>query len=282
VSLPTRKNAGNDFPPKNPAGSCPIAACARRIPELIVTLAQRVESLLAAGWREVRIVTDHGWLLVPKCLPKTDLPKYLTATRWGRCAVVKPAASVELTCFSWFWAEDVRIACPPGIDSFIAGKEYSHGGLSLQECLVRQLTIQGGNQPVVSAKIESFKWAGLRCRVKVEGSYEKCKVDLRDKAADPATSLVEEVKSVGKDGMASLVVKPDLDSRGYADASRPARPDPRMYLESPGAQERHAETEGTSFLRRIPGPAGCIIVVNPTGDVVYFGTPQGYPQKPRG
>jgi hypothetical protein len=186
---------------------------ARRIPELIVTLVQRMESLLAAGWREVRIVTDHGWLLVPKCLPKANLPKYLTATRWGRCAVVKPAASVELTCFSWFWAEDVRIACPPGIASFIAGKEYSHGGLSLQECLVPQLTIQGGNQPVVSAKIESFKWARLRCRVKVEGSYEKCKVDLRDKAADPATSLVEEVKSVGKDGMASLVVKPDLDSR---------------------------------------------------------------------
>ena len=38
-------------------------------------------------------------------------------------------------------------------------------------------------------------------------------MDLRDKAADPTTSLVEEVKSVGKDGMVSLVVKPDQDSR---------------------------------------------------------------------
>ena len=28
---------------------------------------------------------------------------YLTATRWGRCAVVKPVATVELPCFSWFW-----------------------------------------------------------------------------------------------------------------------------------------------------------------------------------
>ena len=35
----------------------------------------RVESLLAAGWREVRIVTDRGWLLLPGGLPKTDLPK---------------------------------------------------------------------------------------------------------------------------------------------------------------------------------------------------------------
>jgi hypothetical protein len=186
---------------------------ARRIPELIVTLVQRVESLLAAGWREVRVVTDHGWLLMPKGLPKTELPKYLTATRWRRCAVVKPAASVELTCFSWFWAEDVRIACPPGINVFMSGVDYDHGGLSLQECLVPQLTIQAGAQPIISARIESFKWAGLRCRVKVDGSFEKCKVDLRDKAADPETSLVEEAKSVGKDGMASLVVKPKLDSR---------------------------------------------------------------------
>lgn len=181
---------------------------ARRIPELVVTLVQRVESLLAAGWREVRIVTDHGWLLVPRGLPKSDLPKYLTATRWGRCAVVKPAATVDLPCFSWFWSEDVRIACPPGIDSFIAGKEYSHGGLSLQECLVPQLAIQAGTQPMVSAKIESFKWAGLRCRIKVDGAFENCKVDLRDKAADPATSLTG-AKAVGKDGTVALVVEDD-------------------------------------------------------------------------
>jgi hypothetical protein len=186
---------------------------ARRIPELVVTLAQRVESLLAAGWREVRIVTDHGWLLVPKGLPKTDLPKYLVATRWGRCAVVKPAATVEVPCFSWFWAPDVRIACPPGIDSFIAGREYSHGGLSLQECLVPQLTVEARTEAIASARIESFKWAGLRCRVRVEGGVEGCKLDLRDKAADPMTSLVEEMKPVGKDGVASLVVKPDKDSR---------------------------------------------------------------------
>jgi hypothetical protein len=169
---------------------------------------QRVESLLKAGWREVRIVTDHGWLLVPRGLPRSDLPKYLTATRWGRCAVVKPAARVDLPCFAWFWAPDVRIACPPGIDSFIAGKEYSHGGLSFQECVVPQLTIQAGAQPMISAKIESFKWLGLRCRIKVDGAFDNCKVDLRDKAADPTTSLTE-AKAVGKDGTVALVMVDD-------------------------------------------------------------------------
>jgi hypothetical protein len=175
-------------------------------------LVQRVESLFTAGWREVRIVTDHGWLLLPKGLPKTDLPKYLTATRWGRCAVVKSSATVELPCFSWHWADDVRIACPPGIDSFIAGKEYNHGGLSLQECVIPQFSVQAASQPQVSARIDSYKWAGLRCKIKVEGQFEGCKADLRDKAADPTTSLVD-ARAVGKDGTVSLVVKAEHDSR---------------------------------------------------------------------
>jgi hypothetical protein len=186
---------------------------ARRIPELLASLVQRVESLLGAGWKEVRIVTDHGWLLVPNGLPRTDLPKYLTATRWGRCAVVKASSTVRLPTFTWFWADDVRVACPPGIDSFVAGKEYGHGGLSLQECVVPQLTIQAAKQPVASAKVESFKWAGLRCRIKVEGQFSGCRVDLRDKVADPATSLVGAARPVGVDGTASLTVKAEFDSR---------------------------------------------------------------------
>lgn len=178
---------------------------ARRIPELLTTLVQRVESLLESGWKEVRVVTDHGWLLMPKGLPKSELPKFLTATRWRRCAVVKPNATVDLPIFSWFWADDVRVASPPGIDVFMTGEEYSHGGLSLQECVVPQIVIRPGGTATVSAKIESYKWAGLRCRVKVTGDFDGCKVDLRDKAADPGSSVVSP-KSVAKDGSVSLVV----------------------------------------------------------------------------
>lgn len=178
---------------------------ARRIPELLASLVQRVESLLEAGWKEVRVVTDHGWLLMPKGLPKSELPKFLTATRWRRCAVVKSHAAVELSCFSWFWADDVRIACPPGIDCFMAGEEYNHGGLSLQECVVPQVVIRPGGGATVSARIESFKWAGLRCRVKLTGDYDGCSVDLRDKAADPGTTLASP-KAVSKDGSAAVVI----------------------------------------------------------------------------
>jgi hypothetical protein len=167
-----------------------------------------IESLLTAGWQEVRVVTDHGWLLLPKGLPKSDLPQYLTATRWRRCAVVKPSATVAFPCFPWFWSEDVRIACPPGIDCFMAGEEYSHGGLSLQECVVPQLAIRGRTRPVVSAQIAHVRWAGLRCRVTVTGQVNGCQADLRDRAADPATSLAA-IKTVSPDGTVALVVADD-------------------------------------------------------------------------
>jgi hypothetical protein len=36
---------------------------------------------------------------------------------------------------------------------------------------------------------------------------------------------------------------------------------------------------GTSFIRRVPGRTGCIIVVTETGETVHFGTPEGYGKK---
>jgi hypothetical protein len=181
---------------------------AHRIPELIRDLVLRTEGLLEAGWQEVRIVTDHGWLLMPKGLPKADLPKYLTATRWRRCAVVKESAMIELTCFEWFWSESVRIATPPGIGCFLAGEEYNHGGLSLQECVVPQLSVRARKPAGISAKIEQVKWAGMRCRIKVTGDYAGCFVDFREKLNDPTTSIVE-ARPVTGDGSVAIVVAND-------------------------------------------------------------------------
>jgi hypothetical protein len=181
---------------------------ARRIPELLTDLVARIESLLAAGWRAVRVVTDHGWLLVPGGLPKADLPKYLSVSRWGRCAVVKTAAHVDFLCIPWFWSDDVRVAYPGGIDCLIAGKEYDHGGLSLQECVVPQLSVRARQQEVLSARIRQVRWVGLRCRVTIEGEAAGCVVDLRDKVNAPDTSLTTP-RPVGKDGTIALVVEDD-------------------------------------------------------------------------
>jgi len=181
---------------------------ARRVREHLDGFVERISGLLEAGWQEVRVVTDHGWLLVPGGLPKADLPKYLTPTRWGRCAVVKPSAALDYPSYSWFWSEHVRVASPYGIDCFVAGKEYSHGGLSVQECVVPQLVVRHGKKAGLSAKITQVRWSGLRCRVMIGGDFAGCSVDLRDKPADPGTSVAG-AKPVGADGNVALVVPDD-------------------------------------------------------------------------
>ena len=183
---------------------------ARRVREHLHGFVERISTLLDAGWQEVRVVTDHGWLLVPGGLPKADLPKYLTLpkTHWGRCAVVKPSAAVDYPSYTWFWSDDVRVASPYGIDCFVAGKEYSHGGISVQECVVPQLVVRHGKKAGLSAKIDHVRWSGLRCRVTIGGDFAGCSVDLRDKPADPGTSLTG-LKPVASDGNVALVVPDD-------------------------------------------------------------------------
>lgn len=53
---------------------------AKHLDALLEEVAERIISLLQAGWKSVRIVTDHGWLLLPGGLPKTELPGSLTSS----------------------------------------------------------------------------------------------------------------------------------------------------------------------------------------------------------
>jgi hypothetical protein len=46
---------------------------ANRIDEQVDLLLERIESLLDAGWNEIRVVTDHGWLWLLGGLPKVVL-----------------------------------------------------------------------------------------------------------------------------------------------------------------------------------------------------------------
>lgn len=187
---------------------------ARRLGEEIQGLMDRIRGLFEGGWREVRIVTDHGWLLLPGDLPKVDMPGYLVESRWTRCAAVKPGSRVDLPTAPWYWNREVVVALAPGAGSFRAGVEYSHGGLSLQECVVLDLVVRPAEPSAPAATVESVRWAGLRCRVRVEGARAGWRVDLRTKAADPASSLArdKESKVVGPDGEVSLVVDdPDLE-----------------------------------------------------------------------
>jgi len=147
--------------------------------------------LMQHGWRRVRIVTDHGWLLVPGKMPKSHLPQQAAESRWGRCAQLKQGVQVEGLTLGWHWNPETPIHFPFGIHSFIAGRAYAHGGVSLQECLVPVIKIVNDMKPQASAKITDVHWRGLVCKVEVQSSSGGLTVDLRTKVADSSTSIVE-------------------------------------------------------------------------------------------
>ena len=183
---------------------------AARIGEQIALLAERIEALLSAGWNEVRVVTDHGWLWLPGGLPKADLPKYLTMSRWARCASIGQGSTVDAPTVPWHWNPGERVAVAPGIACFGAGKEYAHGGLSLQESLIPILRITAGaRSPLASAKITNVSWVGFRCRVRVETAQTGLLADLRTRYGDASSSVTEGARRVEDHGSVSLLVGDD-------------------------------------------------------------------------
>ncbi|MBR1368481.1 hypothetical protein RJ53_02760 [Methanocalculus chunghsingensis] len=193
-------------------------------------IGNRVHSLLQSGWSQVRIVTDHGWVLIPGGLQKTDLPPAYTVVKKGRCARLHPDVQVSYPVLPWFWDRNVRIALAPGITCFEAGKEFDHGGLSPEEAVVPEIIVRrgGGVQSVI--EVEPPVWRGLRLSVDTSGA-EGSRIDIREKPGDPATSLLEASKTIPADGKVSLVIPDDrfegteafiviLDDNGNPSAQR--------------------------------------------------------------
>lgn len=189
---------------------------ARDIETQLDQVVERVDELCEAGWKHIRVVTDHGWLLMPGGLPKSELAKHQSETRWGRCAVLKDSAHGTPLTFGWDWCKEVQVAYAPGVANFIAGAEYAHGGISLQECLVPVLELHGlGAVGVASAvTVKSVTWKGLRCTVVVEGASPGQRVDIRTKAALASSSLAASARPL-EGGKASLAVGDD-DHMGAA------------------------------------------------------------------
>ena len=183
------------------------AKLASRIGEQVALLMERIDTLLNAGWRNVRVVTDHGWLWLPGGLPKVELPRYLVNTRWSRCAAIDGASQVEAPTVPWHWNNEERVAIGPGIACFVANTEYAHGGLSLQESLVPVIRVTPGAASAATPSIASVAWAGLRCRVRAERA-EGLTIALRTQVGNAASALGEP-KRVGEDGEASLLVADD-------------------------------------------------------------------------
>lgn len=180
---------------------------AARIDHQLDLLLERIESLLNAGWKRVRVVTDHGWLLMPGGLPKVDLPRYLAETRWSRCAAIRDSSQVDLPVAGWSWNPSRRFAYGPGIHCFMAGHEYAHGGASLQECVIPVLAVVStAAPPVLTVSVSQVQWAGLRCRVSVEPVVDGLVADLRTRAAAEDSSIATEPRRIDSKGRAALLV----------------------------------------------------------------------------
>jgi len=190
------------------------AKLAREIDLLLNEIIERVAELLEAGWHRIHIVTDHGWLLMPGGLPKAAIPASFTQSKWGRTGVLSSAAPVSIPSYLWDLAPEYRLVTAPGAGSFIEGKEYSHGGISIQENLLPVIVVEG-NEHVESAKrlsIKLIRWTQLRCEVHVEGAPENCRVDLRTNTASFQTSIANQPKPL--QGEVATLIVPDEDKEG--------------------------------------------------------------------
>lgn len=183
---------------------------AAQIDDQVELILDRVQELNDAGWKRVKVVTDHGWLLVPKGLPKVDLPRYLTESRWARCASIKESAQIDVPVAGWSWNPSRRVAYGRGVSCFMHGYEYAHGGVSLQECVIPTLAMSGSTSAeLATVAIREVRWVGLRCRVVVEPAVEGFRVDVRTKPNDAASSVASEPKGFDSSGEAAILVPDD-------------------------------------------------------------------------
>jgi hypothetical protein len=182
--------------------------------EQVERIARRVADLLDAGWSRVRIVTDHGWLLMPGGLPKVEVPKSVVESKWSRAAAVKGSSQVAVPVVGWHWNDTARVATPPGAGAFRANEAYAHGGVSPQECVTPELLVERLG-PVESVTISNLRWVGMRCRVTVTGSVSPLSVDLRLVDRDPTSSIVGGPKAYDakKDEAAMIVADDSLEAK---------------------------------------------------------------------
>lgn len=173
-----------------------------------------IAMLFLNGWEKIRIVTDHGWLLLPGGLPKVELPAKFSANKWGRSALIKTGADSGENLYFWHWNKNSTFASARGIACYSKGNEYAHGGISPQECLTLNIDVTQGSAQSASQVIivEDVQWKGLRCYIRLSETRPDIKVDIRLNPAKP-DRYTTEVKEPADDGTVSLLMM-DTDQEG--------------------------------------------------------------------
>ncbi|MCB5288290.1 MAG: PglZ domain-containing protein, partial [Candidatus Cloacimonetes bacterium] len=183
----------------------------RNFPRYIDEIVDKVETLFANGWSIVRIVADHGWLMMPGGLPKATIAASLVDSKWGRTAAIKPGALIGGNYYQWYWNPSVHFLLAEGVSCYRANTEYTHGGISLQESILLDLIVSDPNDSNGTVlTITDIVWKGMRCKVAAAGQVEDLRLDIRTKPAMSETSIVMGVKDFTSDGITSVVVDDDI------------------------------------------------------------------------
>jgi hypothetical protein len=194
-------------------GHAEQADMVRRIEELFDQVQETLDMAFEKGIKRIKIVTDHGWLLLPGGLPKTQINVGLTQTRWGRCALIKEGAAIDLLHLPWRWNPSIFIAYAPGISFFKANEEYAHGGISIHECLVPTIIVENPNAQLSTAEVKVVKWVNLKCTIQTSIVPDGYTIDIRTKYNDAKTSIVLSKNKTLKDSTVTLMVDDAAESQ---------------------------------------------------------------------
>jgi hypothetical protein len=147
--------------------------------------------------------------------------------------VIAGASTPSVPVAPWYWNPKETFAMAPGVACFKRSEEYAHGGLSIQECLIPDLSVERADGAVTIATIASITWRGLRCFVEASVRGGAVLADLRLGRAN-GMSVAAAPKRVETDGSVSLVLAGDehenaalmlvlLDEAGNVLGQRPTR-----------------------------------------------------------
>jgi hypothetical protein len=175
----------------------------------VARISEYVQALKDVGWSRVRIVTDHGWLLMPGGFELIKLPATTVIAKGCRAAILQENAAAELAFLPWHWDKSVRIAMPTGAEAFRAGEVYSHGGLSPQECVIPDITVGSATTPTGVLRISAITWRRLRLTVELSGDPTEVTVEVRRKERDPASRV--DVAATLEGTSARLTVSDEVD-----------------------------------------------------------------------
>ena len=194
-------------------------ALADMLDQYLDLVAERVQGLLAAGWRRVVVVTDHGFVMPAAPALKVELPLALTegdAARKPRVARLKAGvARPDFPIVPWTWSPSIEMVSAPGAAAFEAGTIYEHGGLSHQECVIPVIEIAESAGDSGPAQITEVRWTGQRCRIDFEPAEADVVVEVRLAPAD-ASSAVGGPKSPAEPGEIKVLVSEEAATEGTA------------------------------------------------------------------